>query len=321
MADLAITYPSLQAAIRDWLNEPSKDVDEAIKSGYRMALGACRGPGQKGRHRWSFLQPISTLVIWPSVVVAAANPVVGDYTAATGLTELTSTADSFYPSMVGHDIVVTAIGTFTITAYTSAKKVVVSGNAATAGATWAMTSNARFSLPTDFGSLASDFTFEAGVLNQQIDTVPVGDVQRAHQALVYVTEPSKVCIVPRAAVTGHDPDQKTLYEAWFWPTPSTLRTLTYRYNLRCEMPSALIGFVGPDEFHGLVQTACLAYAEVLWRGGPGDWMKMYQDALDQYMTEDQGTLPRNHGYNGDTSDHDWPEEHYRLNDVTNVGYR
>jgi hypothetical protein len=323
VSDLGITYASVQALVRDFLNEPAKNVDEAIKSGYRMALGACRAPGQKGRHKWSFLSPLSTLTVWPSVAVNSAVKVAGVYTAGLGTSVLTATAPSFYPSMVGHEIVVTDIGTFTIKTYTSATVVVVLGDATTTtDRTFSVASNARFSLPTDFASLASDFTFEPGTLYTRIETVTSGELQRLHEALLYVTEPAKVTIMPRAASAVHDPDEQTLYEAWFWPTPSVLRTLTYRYNLRSEMPSAMVGFVGPEDFHALIQLACFACAEVFWRGGPGSWMKMYLEGLDQQMTEDQGALPRNLGYNRDTSDRTHgPVEHYRLNDVTNVGYR
>jgi len=320
MSDLSITYAGVQALLRDFLNEPAKDVDEAIKSGYRMALSACRAPGQKGRHKWTFLSPLASLVVWPSVGVAAANPVVGGYTESTDSTALAATADSFYPSMVGHDITVTAVGTFTIKAYTSAKIIVVAGDASTAGATWAMTSNGRFSLPDDFSSLAGDFTFAPGTLYYRIETATAGELQRLCEQQVYVADPSKATIMPRAVSAVHDPDQKTRYEAWFWPTPSAVRTLTYRYNLRCEMPSSMVGFIGPDDFHGLIQLACFSAAEMFWRGGPGSWTKMYLDALDQQIAEDEAAnQPRNFGYNGDTSDlSHGPVEHYRLNDVNYI---
>lgn len=63
-------------------------------------------------------------------------------------TVLTANTGTFYESMVNRSVVITGVGTFTITAYTSSTSVTVSGDASAASASaWTVTSTAIYTLP------------------------------------------------------------------------------------------------------------------------------------------------------------------------------
>jgi len=320
MADLLTTYATIQTALRDYLGEAAKDVDPAIRGGYRLALAAALALGKPTKHRWSFLSPAATLEIWPSVEIDPDVTVTGDtYNAEDDTTEITATDDVFYALMVGKTIVITTVGSFVIVAYTSATVVTVSGDASTASAdTFSIAADGRYCLPTDFGSLAGDFTFEAGTVQSRIQWTSESDVRRHHEVCLYTGDPRLVAIVPRKTSTTHDAKLGTLWEAWFWPIPSAVRTLDYRYDLRLSMLSAEVTPVGDEEFHGVVEAGCLAYAEILWRGGSGGKMKLYQTLLESAIISDAGrTLPANLGYNRDNSDgRDYPAMPVRQYPVT-----
>jgi hypothetical protein len=307
---LTPTYLLLQAVLRDFLGEATKNVDSAITSGYRMALGASRGREAKGRHKWSWLSPDLSLVIWPSVAVEAGVTVTGVYSGVTLKTTLTLTygtsATRFYPSMVGHSITITSVaGTFTVTDYTSATVILVKGDATCAGKTFSMAATGRYTLPDDYGSAAGDFYYAPGVTTGTIRMVTEGEMKRLHEAYVYTADPTKFAIIVRPSSDAHNPALATRWDAWFWPTPGTLRTLTHKYNMLVNTLDGTISLTalgGPD-FGNLVQLACLSWAEMTWRGGPSKFTELYYAELDRMVGDDAGkNVPRNLGYCGDSSD-------------------
>jgi hypothetical protein len=300
MAYLVETYEALQTALWDFVGSENEDVDAAIRMGYRMAVNAARAPGERGTHVWSFLSPLTTLDVWPTIPVGT-NTLTGVKDG--GITTLTAISDAFYPSMVGHSIVITTIGTFTITACSSAKVVVVSGDATCAGKTFSITPDGLYSLPDAFGSLVGDFRQAPGLGLPAIRRRPECDVRAFHEAYDYTGDPQMVAIVPRAQTEAHDPALVTKWDAWFWPVPDTQRSLTYKATLRPEMLSDSVTPIGDDAFHGLLVLACLAAGEILYRGGPGSNMQSYQLALSEQIAQDTAkNQPANLGYNEDRSD-------------------
>lgn len=305
---LTPTYLLLQAALRDFLGEAAKNVDSAITAGYRMALGASRGREAKGRHKWSWLSPELSLVIWPSFAATAGVTVVGVYASPKTTLTLTygTSATRFYPSMVGHSIVITAIGTFTVTDYTDPTHILVKGGETFAvGKTWSMAATGRYTLPDDYGSPAGDFYYAPGETTRKIRMVTEGEMQRLHEAYIYTADPTKFAIRVRPSSDAHNPALATRWDAWFWPTPGTLRTLTHKYNMlvnTLDGSTSLTALGGPD-FGNLVQLACLSWAEMTWRGGPSKFTELYYAELDRMVGDDAAkNVPRNLGYCGDSSD-------------------
>ena len=104
------------------------------------------------------------------------------------------------------------------------------------------------------------------------EATAIAPIQRVREAIIRqakvgatVTEDPYWCdILPRAAYDGYLLETAgTFWDVLFWPTPSTVRALTYKYKL---MLSALDGSTyvyplgGPD-FAQVILQACLAKAE------------------------------------------------------------
>jgi hypothetical protein len=303
-----LTYSTIQSAIRDFLGENTKNVDEAIAEGYRMALVPPPLGKDAGGHKWSFLEPLTTLTVWPSVAVAAAVTVTGVHAAGPpSLTTLTCTGGTpFYPSMVGKGIVITTIGTFTITAYTSSIAVVVSGDAECIAKTFSIAADGIYALPDDFADMASPFYRAAGAGYCQIRRAPEGYLRSLYEQTAPTGAPQASAIVPRAYNAAYDPATGCRWDALIWPIPGAVYVLAYKYRL---LPNVLSSSntlpVGGMEFGMLVQAAAVAAAEKMWRGGAGPMMQDFLMKLAAEVARDATRGPANLGVNDDASD-DFP---------------
>lgn len=300
---LSITYTTIQAMLRELLGDATKDVDQAINGGYRMSLHPPPIEPRSDSHRWSFLHPEADFIIWPSVAVGAAL-VTGVYSGVTLHTTLTATVASFYPSMVGRTFVMTAVGSGPIVEYTSSTVVVVEGNLTGAGKTFSIAAEGRYALPDDFHELDGDIAYPAGVTDRKVELVEPCVVQRHHELWTYTGDPTKVAVLPRKKTTGFDPAAATRWDAYFWPTPSTLRTMILPYSI---LPEKLSGTnlypVGGMTFGTLVEAACIAYALQYYKNERGAAWQFWMEQLARMVAQDRGAnRPRNLGYCGDASD-------------------
>jgi len=127
------------------LQECKRHVNNAI----RMFLNDAPGSG------WFFTRPIASVSIWGNIDTSITNLVTsGGYNQTLNRTTLDASEDSFFETMEGHDMVVTAVGTFVVHTYVNAQQVIVTGDASgagTAGVTWSFTSDGNFTLPRTFG--------------------------------------------------------------------------------------------------------------------------------------------------------------------------
>ena len=98
---------------------------------------------------WKCLKDPGLLDLWGTVALGATT-VTGVYSSATGLTTLTATAASFYETMIGKSIVITAEGTFTVAGYTSSTVITVTGDATCTTKTFSIASDGDYQLPADF---------------------------------------------------------------------------------------------------------------------------------------------------------------------------
>lgn len=312
-ASLEVMFDEIQSTVRDYLGESTKDVTAAINGGYRMAITASPSPGQPGGHAWRFLSPTAEIILWPAVAVDEDVTVTGTEDFYDGVTVLTASADAFYPTMVGTVITITDVGSFTITEYTSATEVTVAGDASCDAKTFSIPCTGRYSLPADYGSPAGSFAFASNPGLAPIDLSDEPTVRRRREFDGGATTgyPSMVAVVPRNASEVHDPSKATAWDLLVWPTPGEALTLSHTYNI--EKPVGLdyeinTTPVGDLPFQALVIVAAVAYAEFLWRGGPGAKMALYQRVLADAVANDEvQMLPRNLGANEDRSDaREWP---------------
>jgi hypothetical protein len=101
-------------------------------------------------HVWSCLRDPGELTLWTDVAVDSDITVTG--VESGGSTTVTASEAKFYETMIGHSIVITSTGTFTITGYTSSTVIVVSGDATCTDETFSITGDGVYRLPSDFES-------------------------------------------------------------------------------------------------------------------------------------------------------------------------
>ena len=129
------------------------DIDRLILRGERTFW--LHPPGLTEPHVWSCLMDPGLLDLWGDIAVDATVTVTGG-AYADGVTTITASEALFFETMVGKSIVITTVGTFTVSAYTSSTVIVVTGDASLAVAdTFSIASDGTFRLPSDFESPAS----------------------------------------------------------------------------------------------------------------------------------------------------------------------
>jgi len=178
--------------------------------------------------------------------------------------------DTFYPGMVGHKIVSDTLGTeYTITAYTDSENITVDSSAvADHGDTFTITADGIYQLPAAYGDMHDPFTYAEGTGLGPILEVAEARIRQARAGATTTADPYWFAVLPRAAYSGYVLETAgTFYDVVFWPTPSALRVLTYRYKI---LVSALDGTVcnyplGGQEFAQVVLQCCLAKAEQMKR--------------------------------------------------------
>ena len=302
-SSLSVTYSEIEQAILDFLGEPGKDVDAAIREGYRAALVPPPLQGG-GPHTWKFLEPVTTIAIAPTVALVATSTVTGLYSSGTGLTTLTCTgATPFLASMVGLTITITDVNDFVIAGVTSTAIVTVTGNATCVAKTFQVQSDGEFALPDDFADIKEGFWYQPRLTGVYIVHTPEGDMRNWRTMDNTAGIPTNFCIVPRPKTSGFDPAEQTRWNAIFWPPPMQAYTLTYKYRLLVnELSDSNPYPVGGMEFGQLVLAAAVAKAETKWRGGPGQKMKDFMTELTAAVARDCAREPMNLGENRDLSD-------------------
>ena len=104
-------------------------------------------PPGVGPYVWSCLRDPGDLDLWGDIAVDS------DITVDTSGTTVTASEASFYDTMVGKSIVITTVGTYTISSVTSSTVLVLTSTAGTnSDKTFSIASDGTFRLPDDFDS-------------------------------------------------------------------------------------------------------------------------------------------------------------------------
>lgn len=306
-ATLDITYPSLLAEVARYLGYPGdttlltgeqlRECDACVQTGYRRFVYPDLVLGEKNQHLWSFLTPTMSLELWPAVSVDADVTVSAAYSAATGLTTITATEDSFYRTMLGKAITVIDVGGVTISGYVSATVVTATGDVAWDGPkTFRIASNGDYRLPDDFGGQMGTITFDntdRGGMLAEIAIRAESYVRTMRLRSDRMGHPVYGAIRP--VILDQTVGQR--FELCVWPTPTTLCRVWAPYlvqyrNLTHQTPYPLGGQAHADT----IMELCLAAAE-LWRNGePGPHTMMGMRRLAASVSFDrQATAPGNLG--------------------------
>ena len=280
-----------------WTTEESAIIDDCIADGLRAFYFPAPSETAPSGHEWSFLKPVLTLQVWGSIAVAAATTVTGVYDGV-AYTTVTATAASFYPSMIGKTLVITDIGSFTVTSYTSSTVIVVAGNATAVATTFSMTADGTYRLPDAFGGMEGNWTFATNEGHNPIPRVSEAQIRTLYIPGTATGRPQYGAVRP----VQSDGSGGQRWEAYFWPTPDGTYNLSYQQVMLMDTLSA--GY--PYVLGGMVHTqtiieSCLAAAELRMNDGPGAHTAAFAVRLAASIAHDRRLGPSYLGYNGDSS--------------------
>ncbi|MCJ7829005.1 MAG: hypothetical protein MUP81_04615 [Dehalococcoidia bacterium] len=288
----------------NWTASQVLDMAAIIKRGMRQFYFPMRLNAQEPAHRWSFLRPQTTLVIWDDLV--AADAITATITYASPVSTVTASAAAFYPSMEGKTLKTASGNSFVIFSYTSSTVVTVTGDAsADTGDVITVDSEDTFTLPWDFGGMAGDgFTYD--VDNSKINRIKITTdvrIRQLRQSSVSTGTPYLACIVPLAT----DMTKGQRWEAMFHNPPSEELTLHYRYYI---LPDALTKTTYEYPYGSAVHSetileSCLAVAEEREKDAATTlhrekFARLLQSSIDHDKTLSE--TANRYGYNGDDSD-------------------
>lgn len=308
-SSLTLTYDNLRAHIghylgygrddADWSTDQAADIEDALLAGLRRFYMPPPVPNERGgltMHQWSFLHPQASLVLYPDIAITSGTTVSGGAYAA-GVTVLTASAAAFYPAMVGRSIVITGVGTFTITAYTSSTVITVSGDASTASsATFSMESGGYFRLPDTFKGLYGGVFVYRDQSYADIRLTTLALVNRARHFNAGNGIPSMAALLPVAAngTTGQR------YDLLLDKSPSSELTIDFEYFINVDALVDTTDYPVGAGFHDeTIKASCLAAAEEMFEDGLGPKDVMFKQLLLSSIRQDNSTLAHGViGYNG-----------------------
>lgn len=242
-----------------------------------------------GEYNWTFLSPQASMTLWADASGTCTG--VKD----NGTTTVTATTASFFASMVGHDIVIADVGTFTITSYTNSTVVVVSGDATGAAKAFTITADGRYSLPADCDSLKTDPTYSTAT--SAIGTLAEKSpeyIRHRHSATTVTGNPREYAVQPRT----FDNTTGQRRELYVYPIPQSDRVVEYQYSvIQADMVNDTDMPLGGARHCWTIVAGALAFAEEKKHGGPGAEAKIYERRLANSKRRDDQQRSRNLGQN------------------------
>lgn len=244
---------------------------------------------------WQWMHDLASTTFWATVALGGSITG-GAYDAGNDETTLTAAADTFFPSMVLHDIVITGVDTFAIKSYTSATVIVVTGDASAASAdTFSLTADGNYTLPEDFGGEYYGKPTYAAATNRGFG-IQWGDEGTIREA----RENSVVNDNPRMIAPRPHPDTARRWEVMAWPVPSTDVVIQFPYNTQFVLLDAVTDSLpNPRTLDEAVRAAVKMVIERDVHRQQGFLTTQYlQDALPRAWALDGRMGPRSIGYFG-----------------------
>jgi len=254
-------YLGLDRTYGNWDADEIADVTSCIKRGLRNFYFPPRTDNTGLAHRWSFLRPQATLVIWDDLVTADAVTATISY--SDPVSTVTASEAAFYPSMEGKTLVTESGNSYVIATYTSSTVVTVTGDASgDTGDIITIDSEDTFALPWDYGGMSGDGTFTYDNSESKINTISLvaeARIRHYRQTSISTGTPWMVAITPLTT----DGAQGQRWQAMFHSPPNEVLTLHYRYYV---LPDALVLTdleypYGSAAHSETILESCLAVAE------------------------------------------------------------
>ena len=245
------------------------EVKRYVNDGYQTFLMALH-PDTGRAYRWSFLAPEKTITFWGSVGTSVAN---------CGVSTITGPSlDTFYPSMVGHNIVISSTDYPIVSVSTGGTVATVSQDASgLTGSSFKVTADGTYTLPDDFGQLVDDFRYDVNQWSQIIYPRSPQFIRTQRSGTGTGTAyPVYAAIQPVAYTT-------TIGQRWevlTYPIAGGNYTIYYRYR---SVPNAMTADgeypVGGAMYTMALLECCLAVAETR----KNDGSRYHQELADKYM--------------------------------------
>ena len=288
-------------------------------------------PGEPEGHSWSWLHPITSMVLWPSFSVASTRLITG----AASTTITASTGTTFYQSMVGKSIsfytnVATPVFVQTSTIVSvneSAGTAVISASLAAATYQWAMTADGTYRAPVDFigieGPLRHAPNIGIAALTRRLEAT-IGEM------LAACNSPSEPRFYALRPVSGFGGSAEQAWEFYVAPIPATLRTMYFAMHLNIDVlvdypPAATTKYVpGGSPYTELWRAAGLMVVESeVYRIFDGGRKAEFYQALRTAVMHDRRHFgPESGGQYGDpgTRDSHWTDPSYATRVGTPIYY-
>jgi hypothetical protein len=242
---------------------------------------------------WRFRRRRFTLTAWPTQTGTCTGAAFDGTSTA-----LTANTGTFYETMVNHSIVITGVGTFTISAYTSSTVVTVTGNASDASASvWSVTADGTYYVPSWVAKLDQRWLVERN--HDGSSGCRITEDVQVFQRMANMTDQdaSENTREPVCIVIVRDPDLTTFeWYAMATPPPDEV----YQYDIWAITRN-------PYDTNSLSDTSVLPWPESFDQAWEhyARWMmnlsfgnrddveklkKVYEDALDQQKKDNDETL-------------------------------
>jgi hypothetical protein len=305
MADLSMTLTKLKVAVSYALGYgstyPSGSTEQAhVDRVLDRGLGQFYMPGEAGvpdiplGHKWSFLSPQTTIVLWATTTGTVSGQ--GVYSSPS--TTITATAAKFYTTMVGHsftfdtsstDYTITSVGA-TATASTAADTCVVTGDASSeaSGDTFTITADGDYRLPDDWGSIASRLVYSSDLGYGPLGWCSPEDIRRRRNDVTSAGHPSFAAIAP----VSQDGSAAQKWNVMTHQTADSDYTMHYRYNV---LATALGGTsteypYGGANYGEVILASCLAVCELEKQGSQGGMWANFADKLRTAIQHDRAAV-------------------------------
>lgn len=240
-------------------------------------------------YNWSFLAPEASMTFWSTVGTTVAD---------CGTSTITGpTLDTFYPSMVGKNIVIDSTN-YPILSVSAGGTTATVGTSASGltGSTFEVINDSTYTLPDNFTYLVDDFRYGA---SQGAQIVHPRSVQylRTQKAGAGVGTGTPVFAAVQPIAYTSTIGQR--WEVMTYPTSGSNLTVYYRYRLTPSGMTSDTQYPMGGAIHSLtILEQCLAIAQSRRPMGDVD----HQARADKYMASsidiDAHNRPRNIGYNG-----------------------
>jgi hypothetical protein len=310
---MALTYDDLRIRVAEYLGVSYKGADGTEKpqlpqKAYQLDIvSKIVNDGYErfiSEFNWEFMAPLGSITFVSQTTGTIETGGTGTFT-DTARTETTGNFNGQNIKISGTDG--SSFVTKVLTSTSSGVFTFEDGTLVfTAGETYSISAavdgeNHRYLMPEDFfGSIIREMTYGS------VTGTPLFRISQVSEDVIRSARAGGTIDNGDPRIVGFRPievDSKPRWEAAFWPAPSTLRTVSYRYR---RFPVALsqgtqVPITGQQHDQTLV-AVCLAEAELERFSQVGTREDRYQKQLVLSKSLDKESRPKNLGNFGDRSD-------------------